>query len=374
MRIAPRFDASPWDYEQAMPLTLERPSLATRQTSDPRECVMRPGAPKPIVVGLVNNMPDGALAATERQFIQILEEAGADYDVRLRLYALEGVARSQEARRAMQERYHSSGSLCSSWHDGLIVTGTEPRAPSLSEEAYWHELVGVFEWARARTRSTLFSCLAAHAAVFHWNGIARMPLARKLSGVFAARVTQQHPLVDGLPTVFTIPHSRLNGLDELALASNGYETLIRSDESGVNVFVKDQGSLLVFLQGHPEYEADTLAKEFRRDLKRYLAGAREAPPDPPANYYAPAVLADVKALIERARLDRRPELAECLAPAALNGSRAATWRSHSRRFYRNWMAIIAKRQAEFERVVHHQHAPAAMAIPGNAEWFAGPLC
>jgi len=62
-------------------------------------------------------------------------------------------------------------------------------------------------------------------------------------------------LVDGLPTVFTIPHSRLNGLDELALASNGYETLIRSDESGVNVFVKDQGSLLVFLQGHPEYEA-----------------------------------------------------------------------------------------------------------------------
>jgi hypothetical protein len=106
-----------------------------------------------------------------------------------------------------------------------------------------------------------------------------------------------------------MPHSRFNGLDETALAGKGYTTLARSDEAGVDLFIKDEGSLLIFLQGHPEYEADSLAREFRRDLWRYLKTERAAPPDPPSHFFGADVLTEVEALIERSRC--RSPLSTC---------------------------------------------------------------
>ncbi len=111
-----------------------------------------------------------------------------------------------------------------------------------------------------------------------------------------------------------------------------------------DVFVKDEASLLVFVQGHPEYDADSLAREFRRDLSRYLVGEREAPPVPPTHYFAPDVLADVEALVERARREQRPELAGCFPSAALNSASDAAWRADSQRLYRNWLVIVAERK------------------------------
>jgi homoserine O-succinyltransferase/O-acetyltransferase len=334
-----------------MSLTLEPPSRIA-QAGDKRERRLRGrairDADRRILVGLVNNMPDPALAATERQFIRLLEDAGADYDVRLRLYALDSVPRSLEARRRMQATYHRARGLRVTRLDALIVTGAEPRAPSLRDEPYWRELVDVFDLARAQTRSTIFSCLAAHAAVLHWDAVSRIPLTGKLSGVFGTRVVRRHPLVDGFPVELSIPQSRLNSLDETALANKGYATLVRSDEAGVDVFVKDEASLLVFLQGHPEYDADSLAREFRRDLSRYLAGEREAPPNPPANYFAADVLAEVEALIKWARRERRPDLAGCFAPAALNKASVPSWRAHSQRLYRNWLTIVAERKTALQ--------------------------
>ena len=332
-----------------MSLTLERPALAS-QAVDDQHGHNETGLDtrRRIHIGLVNNMPDTALAATERQFVRLLQDASGDYDVRLRLYALGSAPRSLAARREMQATYHHARSLRATHLDGLIVTGAEPLAPTLPQEAYWRELIDVFDFSRVRTRSTIFSCLAAHAAVLHWDGITRIPLPRKLSGVFAARVVRPHPLVDGFPLGLSVPHSRLNGVDEAVLGDKSYTSLVRSDEAGVDLFVKDGTSLLVFLQGHPEYDADSLAREFRRDLSRYLTAEREAPPDPPSGYFDADTLAEVEALVCRARLERRPELASCFPPAALNKASDAAWRSNSRRLYRNWLATIAERKEALE--------------------------
>ncbi len=59
--------------------------------------------------------------------------------------------------------------------DGLIVTGTEPRAPSLSRRAVLGLALDAARRLGARTTrvSTVWSCLAAHAAVLHLDGIGR---------------------------------------------------------------------------------------------------------------------------------------------------------------------------------------------------------
>jgi homoserine O-succinyltransferase/O-acetyltransferase len=331
-----------------MPVTLERPSPA-RVVGD------RDGRPgndfdrdQRIHVGLVNIMPDAALAATERQFLRLLQDASADFDVRLRLYALESVSRSVETRRDMRAMYYSVPRLRAARVDALIVTGAEPRAQSLPEETYWRELIGVLDFARERTRSTILSCLAAHAAVLHWDAMKRARLPNKLSGVFAAKVVGRHPLVEGLPLDLSMPHSRLNSLDEATLLQKGYLTLVRSDQAGVVVFVKDEASLLIFLQGHPEYDGDTLAREFRRDLVRYLARERETPPGLPIHYFPASNLAEVEALMERARCERRVELAGCFPLSALRETSDAVWRADSQCFYRNWLRIVAERKAALE--------------------------
>ena len=132
------------------------------------------------------------------------------------------------------------------------------------------------------------------------DGIARRPLAGKCAGVFAVDVVADHELVAGLEPRYRAPHSRWNDLDEAELAEKGYRVLARAPECGVDLFVRKARSLLVFLQGHPEYEADTLAREHRRDLMRFLRGEAAAPPRPPANYYPPDVAAAVANFARRA--------------------------------------------------------------------------
>ena len=153
----------------------------------------------PIEVALVNNMPDTPFLATQRQFAGLLAEAaGEDFEVRLRLYGLEGVARGELARAAMAETYAGQEALQAIGADALIITGAEPQAADLREEPYWPELARLIEWAQQETCSTLFSCLAAHAAVLHLDGIARRRLPAKASGVFTFARRAEGPLTRGL--------------------------------------------------------------------------------------------------------------------------------------------------------------------------------
>ena len=93
-----------------------------------------------ITVGLVNNMPDSALISTERQLFGLLDAASGRIPVRLRLYSLPMISRTDWGKQYVRRFYADVGDL---WHDdldGLIVTGTEPQAPKLTEEPYWDSL------------------------------------------------------------------------------------------------------------------------------------------------------------------------------------------------------------------------------------------
>jgi homoserine O-succinyltransferase len=311
-----------------------------------------------IRIGLINNMPDAALEATEHQFLALLDAAAAGIVVRLTVYALPDVPRTDVGRRHVQSFYSSIGELWDSHLDGLIVTGTEPRASNLLDEPYWGSLTRLLEWAEHNTHSTVWSCLAAHAALLHTDGIDRRPLGDKRFGVFeCARVTD-HPLTAGLPSRLPMPHSRWNDIPEDALRSCGYRVLTRSDAAGVDMFVKQRNSLFVFFQGHPEYEANTLLLEYRRDIKRFLRRERETYPAMPQSYFDDDTVDVLTALRARALSDRSEELLAEL-PTTLPGRHLTnTWRRAAARVYRNWLLSLCAqkdrplKQGKVARIVH----------------------
>ena len=118
-----------------------------------------------VTVGLINNMPDAALKSTERQFVDLMRESTRSTVVRLMLFSIPEVPRSDAALQDMAGRYRDVSELWDTRVDGLIVTGTEPRSRDLKDEPYWDALGQVIDWAREHTASTIWSCLAAHAAV-----------------------------------------------------------------------------------------------------------------------------------------------------------------------------------------------------------------
>ena len=297
-----------------------------------------------LTIGLVNNMPDAALQATERQFVALLGAAADGLTVRLARYALPGIPRTDWGRDYVTRFYSPIEDLWDSHLEGLIVTGTEPRSPNLKDEPYWASLISVLEWAEHHTHSAVWSCLATHAELLHLDGIARRPLDEKRFGIFECERVADHPLTADAPARLRMPHSRWNEIPEDALRSCGYRVLTRSDAAGVDAFVKQRKSLFVFFQGHPEYEAHTLMLEYRRDIKRFLLRERDTYPTMPQGYFDDATVEALTVLRERALVNRREEVLADFPTALAAGTVTNTWRTTATRVYRNWLVYLSARK------------------------------
>ena len=294
-------------------------------------------------IGLVNNMPDAALDATERQFRALLAAAADGRPVRLTLYTLPEVPRTAFGRQQIAA-YAPFDDLWTSEHDGLIVTGTEPQAADLRDEPFWRSLTRVLEWADGHTHSTILSCLAAHAGILYLDGIARRPLGDKRFGVFECERVLDHPLTASTPPRLRMPHSRWNEVREEALIACGYRVLTRSESGGVDAFVKQRKSLFVFFQGHPEYEAVTLLLEYRRDIGRFLRGERDTYPGMPLGYFDDDTIRTLIDLRQRALSDRREELLAAFPTALAAGRVTNSWRASAESLYRNWLRYLRARK------------------------------
>jgi homoserine O-succinyltransferase len=326
-----------------MPVAIARPSSQT-PVANRRERRVRRGViqdrGRRLRIELVNNMPDAAVYSTQRQFIRLLEAGAAEaFDVTLGFMTLASVERSDEAKRDMAGLYRPASELAAQAPDAVIVTGAEPRASELSDEPYWGELTNLFAASRAGAHATLASCLAAHALTLYLDGVRRHRSLRKWSGLYPTGIVAAHPLTNGL-SAGLMPHSRWNGLEEGELAAKGYVVLTRAGEAGVDMFAKDDGHLTLFFQGHPEYDSDTLAREYRRDVGRALSGAPA--PNPPANYYSAEtenrLRAHVAGMIAGTEAPHLPQYAMAGPPAS--------WRARGAKVVGNWLnAVAAKKNA-----------------------------
>src|SRR5574337_139495 len=128
-----------------------RPAFARFERERPR-----------VAIGLVNNMADAALKATERQFAGLIAEAADGFDIDFRIFTLKTTRRSERALEYIEAHYEPASALRGAQLHGLIITGAQPHADRLCGEAYWNELVGIIDWAKTHTASAILSCLAAH--------------------------------------------------------------------------------------------------------------------------------------------------------------------------------------------------------------------
>src|SRR5436309_3026930 len=335
-----------------MPVVMDRGRIPTRLAEERSVRPVGSFDTSGLQIALINNMPDPALEDTELQFFDLLDAAASDLPVHLRLYSLPKIPRSARGMEHLGNFYFGIDDLLSRQFDGVIMTGTEPHQPELREEPYWDALGDVRDWAEDSTVSTVLSCLAAHAGVLYSDGIPRHRLEDKRFGVFDDRKVLDHPLASGTAERMPFPHSRWNEVREEELSACGYTVVTKSAEAGVNLFVKEKrNSLLVHFQGHPEYGARTLLKEYRRDIRRFLKRERATYPSMPCGYFEAAATSLLSDFREKALTHPREELLEGFPEAMVVDTLQNAWHSSATSIYRNWLQYVTARRSETAALV-----------------------
>ena len=245
-------------------------------------------------IGLLNMMPDKALAATERQFLRLIGESNQIAQFYVHPFTLPELERDDETKAYIDEHYDTFEDLKAQGLDALIITGANVAGADLTKEPFWGPLQEVMAWAWDNVTSTICSCLATHAVMEFKYGQKRQPRGQKLWGVYQHRVTDRsHPLVRGMNTVFDAPHSRHNRISTQQFADAGMKVLAESKDAGVHMAVSPDGFRLLCFQGHPEYDTISLHKEYIRDLKQYEVDEIPNSPPFPENYYTDPITAQL---------------------------------------------------------------------------------
>lgn len=339
--LNPKYPRNPTHHRREPWSGLDGPRVQPAALDQPRRTSLH--------IGLVNNMADAAMEATERQFLTLLEAAAGDLPVCLTLYALPEVERKAESRRRVESFYASIERLWElppeQYPDGLIVTGREPLASDLCDEVYWPSLTRLLAWTQTHARSAVWSCLAAHAVVLALDGIQRVRSQQKHFGIFACEQVAPHALFAGAPETLRIPHSRWNGLSADQLAAEGYQVLTYNGASGVDTFVKQDAGLFVFFQGHPEYESQTLMREYRRDAARYVKGEIESYPSLPTDYFDDETERSLREMEAQARASRKERLLGDVSAVLDRAWIDNTWRGAAAVIYRNWLNHLCTRKS-----------------------------
>ncbi|MBR3955305.1 MAG: homoserine O-succinyltransferase [Clostridia bacterium] len=189
--------------------------------------------------------------------------------------------------------------------DGMIITGAPVENMPFEDVEYWDELTEIMEWTKSHVTSTLHICWGAQAALYYHYGIPKYPLEKKLFGVFEHTVDYKKSILfRGFDDVFPAPHSRHTTVRREDIESvEELRVLASSEKAGVYVVATPKGRR-IFVTGHSEYDADTLAKEYFRDKNAGL------PIDVPENYF--------------------PGNDDTKAPLV-------TWRSHANLLFSNWL-------------------------------------
>ncbi|MCZ2260521.1 homoserine O-acetyltransferase MetA [Sporosarcina sp. G11-34] len=267
---------------------------------------------RPLNIAILNLMPE-----KERTELQLLRLLG-NTPLQVNISFLNTASHKSKniSKSHLDDFYETFQEVKGRRFDGLIITGAPIEHLAFKDVNYWEELTEIMEWSKENVTSVLHICWGAQAALYHHYGIDKFDLPEKCFGVFSHNVSDPTVnLVRGFNDEFNAPHSRYTDVPVEEIERNPELTLLsKSDDAGAFIVIsKDEKHIMI--TGHLEYDADTLAEEFNRDINKGVDVKI------PANYFPnddPA---------------REP----------LN-----TWRSHTHLLFSNWLNYYVYQETPFE--------------------------
>lgn len=222
---------------------------------------------RPLNILILNLMP--TKIETETQLLRLLSNSPLQVEVELLQ------VKSHKSKNTSQEHmlkfYKTFDEIRDKKYDGFIVTGAPVENLEFEEVDYWDELCEILEWSKKNVYSTFHICWGAQAALYYHYGVPKYPLEEKLFGVFPHKCLDPfHPLMRGLDEKFFVPHSRHteNRRSDIALVKD-LQIISYSEQAGVHL-ISDMDCRNFFATGHSEYDRETLAKEYFRDVNKGL--------------------------------------------------------------------------------------------------------
>jgi homoserine O-succinyltransferase len=266
---------------------------------------------RPLKIALVNLMP--TKINTETQFSRLL--GNTPLQVELDLIQMTSYESKNTSAEHMISFYKTFDEIKDNYYDGMIITGAPVEKLNFEEVEYWDELCKLMKWSKKNVHSTMHICWGAQAGLFYHYGIKKIPLDKKLFGVYKNKViNEKSMLLRGFDPVFNAPQSRhTTFLEEDINKHTSLEIIVKSDEAGVYM-VKTKGGRQIFITGHSEYDQDTLKSEYLRDKSQ----GKEI--DIPKNYF--------------------PDDDDTKDPLV-------TWRSHANLLYSNWLNYVVYQTTPF---------------------------
>ncbi len=256
---------------------------------------------RPLRILILNLMP--TKQETETQLLRCLSNTPLQIEVELLQTSTHQSKNTPQAH--LLSFYKTFAQVKENRYDGMIITGAPVEQMPFEEVDYWPELCEIMDWSTTHVHSVYHICWGAQAGLYHHYGIGKKALPEKMFGLYYHSLQQpQLPLVRGFDDRFLAPHSRHTEVEIADILNNPELTIVAlSDIAGAYIVIA-KGGRQIFVTGHSEYDADTLAKEYFRDLNKGLPIAL------PVNYF--------------------PNDDPALTP--LN-----RWRSHANLLYSNWL-------------------------------------
>ena len=256
---------------------------------------------RPLRIVILNLMP--LKITTETDLVRLLSNTPLQLDICF--MKLKSHTPKNTPVEHMMMFYKDFNELSKQKFDGMIITGAPIETMDYEDVEYWSEIQNIFNWARTHVTSTMYLCWGAMAGLYHFYGIPKYPLKKKMFGIYRQpTLAPTLPIFRGFDDSFTMPQSRHTEVRREDIEAHPeLEIIAESPESGVSI-VMARGGREFFITGHLEYAPDTLDREYRRD--------RDTRDDveQPVNYY---------------KNDNPAE-----APMV-------SWRAHANLFYNNWI-------------------------------------
>ncbi|MDX9888527.1 MAG: homoserine O-succinyltransferase [Anaerovoracaceae bacterium] len=222
---------------------------------------------RPLRILLINLMP--TKIATETQLARVL--ANSPLQVELTLLRMDAHESINTPEDHMSAFYKTFDEIVHKRYDGMILTGAPVETMPFENVDYWHELSEIFEYAKTNVYSSMFICWGAQAALNYYYDIEKFNTDKKVFGVFEHKVVRPlTPLVRGFDEIFFAPHSRHTYIRKEDIKKYPeIRILAESKEAGLHMLATDSGRQ-IFILGHQEYDKETLANEYFRDIDRGL--------------------------------------------------------------------------------------------------------